>query len=130
MNAYGVVPLRDAFAVRRRVQLSSDRFHSLWPRLNDLPGVLLVAAIFWALSFAGFSLGSNALHGAPAVALSAGFALALYLIWGYRFWGGVLLGGPGSGKTIFALQFLMHGAQDCKERGISGASPATDRQPK
>jgi circadian clock protein KaiC len=30
----------------------------------------------------------------------------------------LLLGGPGSGKTIFALQFLVHGAQHCHERGI------------
>jgi circadian clock protein KaiC len=30
----------------------------------------------------------------------------------------LLVGGPGSGKTIFALQFVVHGAQDCKEPGI------------
>ena len=42
----------------------------------------------------------------------------------------LLVGGPGSGKTILALQFLVRGAQDCKEPGISGASPASDRQPK
>ncbi|CCE23383.1 circadian clock protein KaiC [Methylotuvimicrobium alcaliphilum] len=30
----------------------------------------------------------------------------------------LLVGGPGSGKTIFALQFLVHGAQDCDEPGI------------
>ncbi|WKJ91688.1 circadian clock protein KaiC [Methylomonas montana] len=30
----------------------------------------------------------------------------------------LLVGGPGSGKTIFALQFLEHGAQDCQEPGI------------
>jgi circadian clock protein KaiC len=30
----------------------------------------------------------------------------------------LLEGGPGSGKTIFALQFLVHGAQDGKEPGI------------
>ncbi len=30
----------------------------------------------------------------------------------------LLLGGPGSGKTIFGLQFLAHGAQRCKEPGI------------
>ncbi|QPK61861.1 circadian clock protein KaiC [Methylomonas sp. LL1] len=30
----------------------------------------------------------------------------------------LLVGGPGSGKTIFALQFLEHGAQDCREPGI------------
>jgi circadian clock protein KaiC len=30
----------------------------------------------------------------------------------------LLLGGPGSGKTVFALQFLVHGAQDCGEPGI------------
>jgi circadian clock protein KaiC len=30
----------------------------------------------------------------------------------------LLVGGPGSGKTIFALQFLVHGAQRCKEPGI------------
>jgi len=30
----------------------------------------------------------------------------------------LLIGGPGSGKTIFALQFLVHGAQECKEPGI------------
>lgn len=30
----------------------------------------------------------------------------------------LLVGGPGSGKTIFALQFLVHGARQCKEPGI------------
>jgi circadian clock protein KaiC len=30
----------------------------------------------------------------------------------------LLVGGPGSGKTIFALQFLVHGARECKEPGI------------
>jgi circadian clock protein KaiC len=30
----------------------------------------------------------------------------------------LLVGGPGSGKTIFALQFLAHGARDLKEPGI------------
>lgn len=30
----------------------------------------------------------------------------------------LLLGGPGSGKTLFGLQFLSHGAQACQEPGI------------
>ena len=30
----------------------------------------------------------------------------------------LLVGGPGSGKTIFALQFLVHGARNCSEPGI------------
>jgi circadian clock protein KaiC len=30
----------------------------------------------------------------------------------------LLLGGPGSGKTVFGLQFLVHGAQACQEPGI------------
>ena len=30
----------------------------------------------------------------------------------------LLVGGPGSGKTLFALQFLVHGAQACHEPGI------------
>jgi circadian clock protein KaiC len=30
----------------------------------------------------------------------------------------LLAGGPGSGKTIFAMQFLVHGAIDCGEAGI------------
>jgi circadian clock protein KaiC len=30
----------------------------------------------------------------------------------------LLAGGPGSGKTIFALQFLVNGARNCKEPGI------------
>lgn len=30
----------------------------------------------------------------------------------------LLVGGPGSGKTIMALQFLAHGARDCNEPGI------------
>jgi circadian clock protein KaiC len=42
----------------------------------------------------------------------------------------LLVGGPGPGKTVLALQFLVRTAQDCKEPGISGASPASDRQPK
>jgi len=40
-----------------------------------------------------------------------------------------VVGGPGSGKTLSALQFLVHGAQGYTEPGISGASPASDRQP-
>jgi circadian clock protein KaiC len=30
----------------------------------------------------------------------------------------LLVGGAGSGKTVFALQFLVHGARSCKEPGI------------
>jgi circadian clock protein KaiC len=30
----------------------------------------------------------------------------------------LLVGGPGSGKTLFALQFLAHGARACHENGI------------
>ena len=30
----------------------------------------------------------------------------------------LVVGGPGSGKTVFALQFLVHGVQHCKEPGI------------
>src|SRR4051812_33727708 len=30
----------------------------------------------------------------------------------------LLVGGPGSGKTLFALRFLVHGARDRKEPGI------------
>jgi circadian clock protein KaiC len=30
----------------------------------------------------------------------------------------LLVGGPGSGKTILALQFLVHGARECSEPGI------------
>ncbi len=30
----------------------------------------------------------------------------------------LLVGGPGSGKTVLALQFLQHGARHCKEPGI------------
>jgi circadian clock protein KaiC len=40
----------------------------------------------------------------------------------------LLAGGPGSGKTIFALQFLAHGARDCREPGIFVAfEEASDR---
>ena len=30
----------------------------------------------------------------------------------------LLVGGPGSGKTIFAMQFLMYGAEACQQPGI------------
>jgi circadian clock protein KaiC len=30
----------------------------------------------------------------------------------------LLVGGPGSGKTIFGIQFLVHGVQKCREPGI------------
>ena len=40
----------------------------------------------------------------------------------------LLLGGPGSGKTIFALQFLVHGAQNCKEPGIFVAFEETSNR--
>ncbi|MDP1538356.1 MAG: circadian clock protein KaiC [Burkholderiales bacterium] len=40
----------------------------------------------------------------------------------------LLVGGPGSGKTIFALQFLVHGAQDCREPGIFVAFEETSRR--
>ncbi|MGK2952324.1 MAG: ATPase domain-containing protein [Thiobacillus sp.] len=30
----------------------------------------------------------------------------------------LLVGGPGSGKTVLALQFLVHGVRHCKEPGI------------
>jgi len=40
----------------------------------------------------------------------------------------LLVGGPGSGKTILALQFLVHGAQDCREPGIFVAFEETSRR--
>ena len=40
----------------------------------------------------------------------------------------LLVGGPGSGKTIFALQFVVHGAQDCKEPGIFVAFEETSKR--
>ncbi len=40
----------------------------------------------------------------------------------------LLVGGPGSGKTILALQFLVHGAQNCKEPGIFVAFEETSKR--
>lgn len=40
----------------------------------------------------------------------------------------LLIGGPGSGKTIFALQFLLHGARDYKEPGIFVAFEETSKR--
>src|SRR5579862_4050194 len=40
----------------------------------------------------------------------------------------LLLGGPGSGKTIFALQFLVHGAQHDNEPGIFVAFEETSNR--
>jgi circadian clock protein KaiC len=40
----------------------------------------------------------------------------------------LLAGGPGSGKTIFALQFLVHGARACNEPGIFVTFEETPRR--
>ncbi len=40
----------------------------------------------------------------------------------------LLEGGPGSGKTLFALRFLVHGAQDCNEPGIFVAFEETSKR--
>src|SRR5450631_2737053 len=40
----------------------------------------------------------------------------------------LLVGGPGSGKTILALQFLVHGAQRCNEPGIFVAFEETSQR--
>jgi circadian clock protein KaiC len=40
----------------------------------------------------------------------------------------LLTGGPGSGKTIFALQFLVHGALRCREPGIFVAFEETPQR--
>jgi circadian clock protein KaiC len=40
----------------------------------------------------------------------------------------LVVGGPGSGKTILALQFLVHGAQDCAEPGIFVAFEETSKR--
>lgn len=40
----------------------------------------------------------------------------------------LLEGGPGSGKTIFALQFLVHGARACNEPGIFVAFEETSQR--
>ena len=40
----------------------------------------------------------------------------------------LLVGGPGSGKTLFALQFLQHGVRDCKEPGIFVAFEETSQR--
>jgi circadian clock protein KaiC len=39
----------------------------------------------------------------------------------------LLVGGPGSGKTIFALSFLVHGARACREPGIFVAFEETSK---
>lgn len=40
----------------------------------------------------------------------------------------LLLGEPGSGMTIFALEFLVHGARDCNEPGIFVAFEETSKR--
>jgi circadian clock protein KaiC len=40
----------------------------------------------------------------------------------------LLVGGPGSGKTIFALQFLVHGTQNCNEPGVFVAFEETSKR--
>src|SRR5688572_3149405 len=40
----------------------------------------------------------------------------------------LLLGGPGSGKTILAIQFLVHGARNCREPGIFVAFEETAKR--
>jgi len=40
----------------------------------------------------------------------------------------LLVGGPGSGKTILALEFLVHGARDCNEPGIFVAFEETSKR--
>jgi circadian clock protein KaiC len=40
----------------------------------------------------------------------------------------LLIGGPGSGKTIFALQFLVHGAKDLGQPGIFVAFEETSKR--
>ena len=40
----------------------------------------------------------------------------------------LLIGGPGSGKTIFALQFLVHGAKECRQPGIFVAFEETSKR--
>jgi circadian clock protein KaiC len=40
----------------------------------------------------------------------------------------LLVGGPGSGKTILALEFLVHGAKHCKEPGIFVAFEETPKR--
>lgn len=40
----------------------------------------------------------------------------------------LLVGGPGSGKTVLALKFLAHGAQKCKEPGIFIAFEETSKR--
>src|SRR5687767_6882447 len=40
----------------------------------------------------------------------------------------LLLGGPGSGKTIFGLRFLVQGARHCNEPGIFVAFEETSKR--
>jgi circadian clock protein KaiC len=40
----------------------------------------------------------------------------------------LVVGGPGSGKTILSLQFLLHGVQECKEPGIFVAFEETSER--
>ncbi|HUP24074.1 MAG TPA: circadian clock protein KaiC [Thermoanaerobaculia bacterium] len=40
----------------------------------------------------------------------------------------LLVGGPGSGKTVLGLQFLAHGARSCKEPGIFVAFEETSKR--
>lgn len=40
----------------------------------------------------------------------------------------LLVGGPGSGKTLFGLRFLVHGAQECEEPGVFVAFEETSKR--
>ena len=62
------------------------------PIVLYLAGVLMAAAAYWALANAGLRFGALLHPYVSPVWPSAGFALALILVYGYRFWPAIFIG--------------------------------------
>ncbi len=66
--------------------------HNKNPIVPYLAGVLVAAATYWALAKAGLRFGALLHPYVSPVWPSAGFALALILVHGYRFWPAIFIG--------------------------------------